>query len=75
VIDYAEEEPDVVVVEFDLFGIGRAEEGLELGQGFARVINPDGCSAFSVNARGYLLSDWTVTRCSHDYVLAEHSKY
>ena len=32
---YAEEEPEVVVGEFDLFGVGAAEERLELGEGFA----------------------------------------
>jgi len=34
-VAYAEEEPEVVVGEFDVFGIGGSEEGLELGESFA----------------------------------------
>jgi hypothetical protein len=32
----AEEEPEIVVGELDVFGFGGAEEGLQLGEGFAR---------------------------------------
>ena len=32
----AEEEPEIVVGEFDVFGLGGVEEGLQFGEGFAR---------------------------------------